>query len=429
MEQSPNGLKPSKPKGAANKKPMYIMLLVVLIMALGLMYSLTATKKKAADAEKKAPDVASMPLAKSQGSEALALPPSKPGMAVVTSPNEKAARKPLVVEMSEPKGQEDPEEKRRDEQYLAALSAPMITPASHNSGGQTEGGDNNNKGGNHATTTNSIQSGNSAIPAAMTASGEHPNGYDPASNIDKEKFFDRADTGNSGWLSRYTREAGRPLEIKTGTIIPAVMVGGINSDLPGVMIAQVSQNVYDTATGQNLLIPQGAKLYGAYDSRVIYGQERVLTAWNRVIFPDGSSVTLGAMPGADMSGYSGFNDKVNNHYIRIFGSAFLMSMITGATSYAVDSMGNNQNNNNNNVNGSTTTTFQDAMAAALAAQMGQATMAMLQKNLNIAPTLEIRPGYQFNVVATKDVAFSEPYSDQFIGQNKNAGQNENLHRE
>ena len=90
------------------------------------------------------------------------------------------------------------------------------------------------------------------------------------------------------------------LEIKTGTVIPAVLISGINSDLPGVLIAQVSQNVYNTANGRHLLIPQGAKLYGVYDSRVVYGQERTLVAWNRIIFPDGSSVTLGAMPGADM---------------------------------------------------------------------------------------------------------------------------------
>ena len=213
---------------------------------------------------------------------------------------------------------------------------------------------------------------------------------------------------SSGWLSRHTREAGSKLEIKTGTVIPGVMVSGINSDLPGVMIAQVSRNVYDMASGKHLIIPQGAKLYGAYDSRVIYGQERVLVAWNRIIFPDGTSVTLGAMPGADMSGYAGFNDQVNNHYVRIFGSAFLMSVISGSTSYAVDSMSNNNT-------GSNTTTFQDAMAAALAAQMGQVTLRLLEKNLNIAPTLEIRPGYQFNIIATKDLAFKDPYSDQFIG--------------
>ena len=112
---------------------------------------------------------------------------------------------------------------------------------------------------------------------------------------------------------------------RLGRSSPGVMLTGVNSDLPGALIAQVSQNVYDTAHGAHLLIPQGSKLYGVYDSRVVYGQSRVLVAWNRLIFPDGSAVTLGAMPGADMSGYSGFHDQVDNHYWRIFGSAVLMS--------------------------------------------------------------------------------------------------------
>ena len=230
----------------------------------------------------------------------------------------------------------------------------------------------------------------------------HENAYDPAADQDKEAFFSRADTNQ--WISPHTREAGRTMEIKTGTMIPGTMVSGINSDLPGNLIAQVTQNVYDTATGRFLLIPQGAKLYGVYDSRVVYGQERVLIAWNRVIFPDGSSVTLGAMPGADISGYAGFTDQVDNHYLRIFGSAILMSLITGGTAYTVD-MASNSSSNSNTDN----TSLQDEMTAALAAQLGQTTTQLLQKNLNIKPTLEIRPGYQFNVMVTKDVVFRGAY--------------------
>ena len=237
------------------------------------------------------------------------------------------------------------------------------------------------------------------LDPALMARGE--DSYNPAADRDKEGFFNRADRHH--WLSPYTREAGLPYEIKTGTVIPGVMITGVNSDLPGSMIAQVSHHVYDTATGRHLLIPQGSKLYGAYDSRVIYGQSRVLIAWNRVIFPDGSAVTLGAMPGTDMSGYAGFADQVDNHYLRIFGSSMLMSLITGSTSYAVDSVSNGAGS------GRDATTVQDAMASALAAQLGQTTQTLLQRNLNIKPTLEIRPGYQFNVVVTKDIAFRSAY--------------------
>lgn len=250
--------------------------------------------------------------------------------------------------------------------------------------------------------------GGAATPAAgQTASeniGAFGNDYNPTAVTDKETFFERADsTQKDGWLSPYTREQGRPFELKTGAVIPGIMITGINSDLPGSLIAQVSQNVYDSATGRQLLIPQGAKLYGVYDARVAYGQERVLIAWNRIIFPDGSALSLGAMPGTDMAGYAGFNDQVDNHYFRIFGSAFLMSLVSGGMSYAVDQVSNNDNRANS-------TTVQDEMSAALAAQMGQAALTLLEKNLSVSPTLKIRPGYRFNIVIIKDLVFAGAYA-------------------
>jgi len=120
------------------------------------------------------------------------------------------------------------------------------------------------------------------------------------------------------------------------------------------------------------------------------------------VFPDGSAVTLGAMPGSDMAGNAGYTDKVNNHYFRIFGSAILMSMITGGMSYSMDSLDTSGGDSDK-------PTLQNEMGAALASQLGQATLQILQKNLNIAPTLEIRPGYQFNVIVTKDMVFERPY--------------------
>ena len=116
-------------------------------------------------------------------------------------------------------------------------------------------------------------------------------------------------------------------ELRAGFVVPATMISGINSELPGQVIGQVSQNVYDTPTGKYLLIPQGSRLVGAYSSDVVYGQERVLVAWQRIVFPDGKAMDIGAMPGADGAGYAGFHDKVNNHYLRTFGSALLMSAI------------------------------------------------------------------------------------------------------
>ena len=254
---------------------------------------------------------------------------------------------------------------------------------------------------------------NTSAPAASPAVAERrapdrervsasDSDYDPAADRDKEAFFERANRDTS-WQLAQQRTEGMPYEIKTGAVIPAVMVTGINSDLPGNMIAQVARNVYDSATGRFLLIPQGAKLYGVYDSRVVYGQQRVLIAWNRIIFPDGSSMSIGAMPGADMAGMAGFSDEVDNHYLRIFGSAVLMSLVTGGMAYAMDSANSNVGSTDNG------TSMQDEMTSALAAQLGQTTTTLLQKNLNIKPTLEVRPGYQFNIVVTKDLVFRQPY--------------------
>jgi type IV secretion system protein VirB10 len=317
------------------------------------------------------------------------------GLALPLKAEDKAKEPEINTYVGPPKVDPDLEAARREaeeirrrkfERAQQAQAAPLLVKREY--------------GGSGAATVVADRDRNIDTQATPYA-GQGPNGYDPAADQDKEAFFVRADSRQ--WLSEYTREAGRKYELKTGTVIPGVMVTGVNSDLPGSLIAQVSQNVYDTATGRHLLLPQGAKLYGVYDSRVVYGQERVLIAWNRVIFPDGSSVTLGAMPGADMAGYAGFHDQVDNHYLRIFGSAIMMSFITGGMSYAVDQTANTSGDNDS-------TTMQDEMVSALAAQLGQTTLQLLQKNLNIKPTLEIRPGYQFNVVITKDIVFRGPYA-------------------
>ncbi len=203
----------------------------------------------------------------------------------------------------------------------------------------------------------------------------------------------------NSWVLAEKRTKGNDFEIKTGSVIPAVMITEINSDLAGNIIAQVSQHIFDSTTGQNLLIPQGAKLFGTYDSEIIYGQNRVLVSWNRIIFPDGSSLTLPAMPGADMGGSSGFKDRVNNHYFRTFSSAILMSLIVGGTAYAVD--GSSSENENS---------LQSQMTSSLAQQLGETSANLLEKNLNIKPTLEVRTGYQFNIVLTKDLVFESPYT-------------------
>ncbi|CAI10545.1 mating pair formation protein TrbI (plasmid) [Aromatoleum aromaticum EbN1] len=211
--------------------------------------------------------------------------------------------------------------------------------------------------------------------------------------------FGKAGQGDRWAMESQPEAPHTPFELRAGFVVPATLISGINSDLPGQIMAQVAQHVYDTPTGRHLLIPQGSRLVGTYSSDVAHGQARVLVAWQRIVFPDGKAMDIGAMPGADSAGYAGFNDQVNNHYFRTFASAFLMSAVTAGFTLSQD-------------NGNSTGDSQrasDALSEALGQQLGQVTAQMIAKNLNIAPTLEIRPGYRFNVIVTKDMTFSKPY--------------------
>jgi len=213
--------------------------------------------------------------------------------------------------------------------------------------------------------------------------------------------FNQGGQGDRWKLNSQIEAPRSPYELRAGFVVPATLISGINSDLPGQIIGQVAQDVYDTPTGKYLLIPQGSRLVGTYSSDVGYGQARILVAWQRIVFPDGKALDIGAMPGSDSAGYAGFNDRVNNHYIRLYASAVLMSGITAGLTYS------QQQNQSNGYYGNPSAS--SAMSEALGQQLGAVTAELIRKNLSIAPTLEIRPGYRFNVVVTKDMDFSKPY--------------------
>jgi type IV secretion system protein VirB10 len=193
-----------------------------------------------------------------------------------------------------------------------------------------------------------------------------------------------------------------PYILRTGAVIPALLLSAMDAELPGTIIAQVSQDVFDTPTGNYLLIPQGSRLVGEYSNAIQYGQSRIFVAWQRIIYPDGSALDIGAMPGADQQGEAGFNDQVNNHFLRIFGSAILMSAVTAATNWAT-----NHNQAGFNSNGYSASS---ALSEAVGQQLGMATAHLLEKNLSVAPTLTVRPGYRFNILAVKDLTFDRPYA-------------------
>lgn len=236
-------------------------------------------------------------------------------------------------------------------------------------------------GGTTSGTTQNSSNSSTVSGGVLSQSGSHSNG-----NNDKWTLKNKVESPIS------------PYVLRAEFVIPGIAISGINSDLPGQIMAQVGQDVYDTPTGRYLLIPQGSRLVGNYSSNVAYGQSRVLVAWNRIIFPDGKSLDIGTMPGADSAGYSGFKDKVNNHYFRLFASAFLMSGVTAGISLS-------QERDSTDDRLST----RQALSEALGQQLGEVTTQLISKNLNIAPTSEIRPGFRFNLIVTKDINFDTPY--------------------
>jgi type IV secretion system protein VirB10 len=242
-----------------------------------------------------------------------------------------------------------------------------------------------------------------------TKNNESKTTFPYPSNTDqnsKKVFLKENSTADDDYLHQNLKDPISPYELKAGSIIPAILITGINSDLPGQITAQVRSNVYDTIAGRYVLIPQGSKLTGLYDSQIVYGQSRVLIVWRRIIYPNGKSINLEGMPGIDMSGYAGFHDQVNNHYLKLFGSVILMSAMSAGAQLSqpkqqVDAFGN-----------PVTNTVNQTLAASLGANIMNTADHITQKNLNVQPTLVIRPGYLFNVNITKDIVFPKSYGDE-----------------
>jgi type IV secretory pathway VirB10-like protein len=186
-----------------------------------------------------------------------------------------------------------------------------------------------------------------------------------------------------------------PYELLAGTVIAAALLTGIDSDLPGEVMASVTESVYDTVTGQSLLIPQGSRLIGEYDSEVAFGQRRVLLVWTRLIRPDGSSIVLDRLPGMDTEGHAGLEDQVDYHWGRLFAGAAISTLL-GINAQLVA-----QNESNGSVIVATRDSAQDSVN-----QTGQQ---LTRKNLDVQPTLRVRPGFELRVLVKKDLTLL-PYS-------------------
>jgi type IV secretion system protein VirB10 len=236
-----------------------------------------------------------------------------------------------------------------------------------------------------------------ATPNGAPAATDPNRAPDPNLQERKNDFLARAGVSDAEYLEKAVTPPRSPFEVKAGTVIPTVLISGINSDLPGQVVAQVRENVYDTVTGNYLLIPQGSRLLAAYDSMVAWGQERVLVCWNRVIRPDGTSIALGCMPGVDLAGYAGFADEVDNHWWRIVSGAVFSSLLAATAQRSQGDVTGFQ------------PTFPQVWASNAAGQINQTGQQLTQKNLQIQPTITVRPGFSVNVLVTKDIVI-DPYT-------------------
>ncbi len=188
-----------------------------------------------------------------------------------------------------------------------------------------------------------------------------------------------------------------PGQLMAGTIIPAALLTGIDSDLPGMIMATVTSPVYDSVTGHLLLIPQGARLLGQYDSQVAYGQRRVLLVWTRLIMPDGSSIVLDRLPGTDAAGRAGLEDQVDWHIERLAGGAALSTVLGVASALATP----NRSGSQGVLVIATQQSVQDTTN-----QIGQE---ITRRNLDVQPTLRVRPGFPLRVIVNKDITL-RPYA-------------------
>ncbi|OGU20115.1 MAG: conjugal transfer protein TrbI [Hydrogenophilales bacterium RIFOXYD1_FULL_62_11] len=258
-----------------------------------------------------------------------------------------------------------------------------------------------------ATTTAAIQpeqaSGNRAFnPMATATASTQPTDPTAAQNRQDQKEAFLTNGGDTATRNPASLQLPvSPYQVMAGTIIPAALVTGINSDLPGQVIANVTEAVYDTATGRFLLIPQGSRLIGRYDSQVSFGQRRVLLVWTRMILPDTSSISLDRLPGIDPAGYAGLEDGVDWHWDRILAGAALSTLLgVGAELAAPDRSGSD-----GKVIIATRQSAQDTVN-----QVGQE---ITKRNVSIQPTLTIRPGFPMRVMVNKDLIL-RPYQPLFF---------------
>jgi type IV secretion system protein VirB10 len=241
-----------------------------------------------------------------------------------------------------------------------------------------------------------------ALPTVSIGSAANDDdGFDMQNKQDsKEAFLARVRRVEKDHYLDATRVA--PIsryELKAGWDIPAILEQALNSDLPGEIRALVRENVYDTATGRYLLIPQGSRLTGTYDSRVSYGQDGLQVAWTRLIYPDASSIDLGGKSGQDAKGYTGLRHDVDNHYRRLLGFGLLTSLFSASFQLSQTRRGGLLGY----------PSAGEIAGSAVGRELSQLGADVTRRNLNIQPTIKVPVGYRFNVRVNRDIVFDGPF--------------------
>lgn len=184
-----------------------------------------------------------------------------------------------------------------------------------------------------------------------------------------------------------------PYVVQAGTLISAALITGLRSDLPGQVTAQVTENVYDSPTGRILLIPQGSRLIGDYDDQVGFGQRRVLLAWTRLILPDGRSIVLEREPAGDAAGFAGLEDRVDEHWGALAKAAGLSTLLSFGAQLAADD---------------SSSELIRALRDGGQNTLNQAGQEIVRRQLNVPPTLTVRPGFPVRILVSRDVVL-EPW--------------------
>lgn len=309
-----------------------------------------------------------------------ALGPALPGD---LGPAELRARKGLGLPTSGTASEDDTA--RAQELHTAQLSRQA------NEGSVFFGG----SGGHASDTVTAPSGGDPASLASLTTQPSTTLALDPMRDpgaVGRKLDFVNTTDGKSIYNPHSVQDPVSPYQVMAGTLISASLITGLDSDLPGLVVAQITLPVYDSVSGKILLIPPGSRLIGSYDSVVAFGQSRALVVWQRIIMPDGSSIQIDNLPATDAQGYAGLEDDVDYHTWALIKGVAISTLLGVGSELAIsgqsDLMLSIRNSTQDSVN--------------------QAGQQITQKNLNIQPTIKVRPGWPLRVIVHKDLVM-RPY--------------------